>query len=241
MRKSLMLLDELQEIDLKLDGFKGEKDSLLAESALLDGKVSEAEAAIAAKNDELALIEEEKSVIDENLSVETENITRSDARLKEIKTQKEYQAVSKEIATAKKLKLELEDQVLQKIGRAEELRAELAGMEDDLSKLQGNIDQQKSEVRAKIDRLEEDIAQDMKTREGLLTELSPGVIKRYTQLREQRRGIAVVEARAGSCLGCNMNLPPQLYNTLFRSDEIINCPHCQRILVLRQEKSSSGN
>jgi predicted nucleic acid-binding Zn-ribbon protein len=55
-------------------------------------------------------------------------------------------------------------------------------------------------------------------------------------LREQRRGIAVVEARDGSCLGCNMQLPPQLYNSLFRGDDLITCPHCQRVLVLRREE-----
>ena len=48
-----MLLDQLQEIDLKIDGFKGEKDALLAELGRLDGKVAEAEEAIAAKNAEL--------------------------------------------------------------------------------------------------------------------------------------------------------------------------------------------
>ena len=44
-----MLLDQLQEIDLKIDGFKAERDALLAELAALDGKVTEAEETIAAK------------------------------------------------------------------------------------------------------------------------------------------------------------------------------------------------
>ena len=236
MRKSLMVLDELQQIDLKLDGFKGEKDSLLTDLARLDERVAEADAALAAKNGELASVEQEKQSLDESLAAEAENITRSDARLKEIKTQKEYQAVSKEIGTAKKLKVELEDQILQKIGRMEEIRAELAGMEENLASLQENVAGQKSEVQVKIDQLEEGIAKDIEAREELMKGLSPGVIRRYALLREQRRGIAVVEAKGGSCLGCNMNLPPQLYNSLFRGNELITCPHCQRILVLRQEQ-----
>ena len=236
MRKNLKMLDELQEIDLKIDGFKGEKDSLLAELARLDGKVATAEADIADKNNELALFEEEKRSLDDNLIMETDNITRSETRLKEIKTQKEYQAVSKEISTARKLKSELEDQTLQKIGRIEELRAEIVGLEENLDTLKENIVAQKGEVQVKIDQLEEGIAKVVVAREEITKALPPAAMRRYTLLREQRRGIAVVEAKAGSCLGCNMNLPPQLYNTLFRVDELISCPHCQRILVLRQEE-----
>lgn len=235
MQKNLRMLDELQGIDLKIDGFKGERESLLEELAQLDGKVAAAEAGIAEKNNELALFEEEKVSLDESLAAETENIARSDARLKEIKTQKEYQAVSKETSTARKLKAELEEQILQKIGRIDELKVELAGMAENLVALKENIAAQQAEVQEKIDRLEEGIGKDAAAREELVKALPATMIRRYTLLREQRRGIAVVEARAGSCLGCNMNLPPQLYNTLFRGDELITCPHCQRILVLRQE------
>ncbi|MCM2358821.1 MAG: C4-type zinc ribbon domain-containing protein [Geobacteraceae bacterium] len=235
MQKNLKMLDELQGIDLKIDGFKGERETLLEEQAVLDGKVAAAEAAIAEKNNELTLFEEEKVSLDESLAAETENISRSEARLKEIKTQKEYQAVSKEISTARKLKAELEEQILLKIGRIDELKGELAGMAENLAAMNENIAAQKGEVQARIDRLEEGIAQDISAREEIVKLLPAAMTRRYTLLREQRRGIAVVEARAGSCLGCNMNLPPQLYNTLFRGDELITCPHCQRILVLRQE------
>ncbi|MGE3258094.1 MAG: zinc ribbon domain-containing protein, partial [Geobacter sp.] len=73
-------------------------------------------------------------------------------------------------------------------------------------------------------------------REQIVKELSSSVVRRYTQLRSQRRGQALAEAREGSCLGCNMQLPPQLYNTLFKCDELYFCPHCQRILILKQEQ-----
>ena len=235
MRKSLKMLDELQEIDLKIDSFKGEKEGMLQELDLLDGKVAAAESAIALKNAELSAVEEEKRGLEESLAMEAENITRSEGRIKEIKTQKEYQAVSKEITAARKQKAEMEEQILQKIGRTEELKGEIGGLEENLAALQGNIAEQKAEVQSRIDKLDEGIVKDNAARDEIVKGLSSSVIRRYTLLREQRRGLAVVEARGGSCLGCNMNLPPQLYNSLFRGDELITCPHCQRMLVLRQE------
>ncbi len=238
MRQNLKKLDELQEIDLKIDSFKGEKDAFLDEIAVLEGKVAEAQSVIAVKQAELSAIEEEKQQLEETLAAETENIARSEARLKEIKTQKEYQAVSKEISTAKKLKAELEEQVLQKISQLEELKGDIAGKEEDLVSLERNVAEQKSEVQTRIDRLEADIATDITARESVVRGLPASVIKRYNLLREQRRGVAVVEARDGYCLGCNMNLPPQVYNSLFRGDDLITCPHCQRMLVLRQDEKT---
>ena len=237
MRKKLMLLAELQAIDLKIDSFKGEREGMVQEQDLLDSRVAEAESGIALKKAELASVEEEKLGLEEGLALEVENISRSEGRIKEIKTQKEYQAVSKEITAARKQKAEVEEQILQKIARIEELKAEVGGLEENLASLQENVAEQKGEIQAKIDSLDKGIVSDTAAREEIVKGFSSSVIRRYTMLREQRRGLAVADARDGSCLGCNMNLPPQLYNSLFRCDDLITCPHCQRILFLRQEEN----
>ena len=55
MRKNLKLLDELQMMDLKIDGYQGEKEAWQQEIAILDAKVAEAQSAIAQKKEELGL------------------------------------------------------------------------------------------------------------------------------------------------------------------------------------------
>ena len=234
-RKNLEILYELQEIDLKLDGIAGVRDALLAEIEALDQKVTEARQELLVKDEGRALLDAEREGLETTLATESENIVRSEARLKEIKTQKEYLAVSKEIGAARKMKIELEEQLLQKIAQLEELKNDIAERQVNLSTLEGNIDAQKAEVQLKVDALESDISADRAARDEKVRELPAAVIKRYAKLREMRRGVAVVEARDGNCLGCNINLPPQLYNTLFRGDELITCPHCQRMVVYRQQ------
>jgi predicted nucleic acid-binding Zn-ribbon protein len=109
-------------------------------------------------------------------------------------------------------------------------------METDLKTLEENLGAQKNEIMKRIEVEEESSKADAKIRDERIKEIPPGMLKRYEKLREVRRGIAVVEARDGGCLGCNMHIPPQLYNNLFRGEELITCPHCQRILVLKQEQ-----
>lgn len=233
-KKNLETLYELQEVDLKLDGIEGVRNSLLAEIDTLDQKVAEARQELLAREESCAALDAEKEGLEATLATEAENIARSEARLKEIKTQKEYLAVSKEITAARKMKTELEEQLLQKISLADELKGEIAERKSNLDALEGNIAAQKAEVQVKVDALERDITVDQTSRDEKMKTLPPAVVKRYAQLRKMRRGLAVVEARDGSCLGCNINLPPQLYNTLFRGDELITCPHCQRMVVYRQ-------
>jgi hypothetical protein len=160
--------------------------------------------------------------------------------LRDIKTQKEYQAVSKEIAAAKKVKSDLEEQVLQRITRGDELKVIISDKENVLREFDSNSSVLKGELQGKIERLEADIAEVAAAREATAKDVSPSMMKRYLMLREKRQGVAIVEARSGSCLGCNMNLPPQLFNSLYKADNLVACPHCQRLLFLRQEGENAA-
>jgi uncharacterized protein len=237
--KNVKILAQLQEIDLKIDASQLEVGALQAEAELLAARAEEMQQGIAVQQAELEAVAGEKQALEENLAVETEAISRSESRLREIKTQKEYQAVSKEVATAKKVKDELEEQVLQKIAGIEELKASVDLKESELRAFEETAAAQKDELQAKIAQLETVIAADNAVRETTAGGITPSMMKRYATLRERRQGVAIVEARSGSCLGCNMNLPPQLFNSLFKADSLITCPHCQRILFLRQEENTA--
>ena len=79
-----------------------------------------------------------------------------------------------------------------------------------------------AEIEAKIAELRVE-------RDKLAAEVKPDVLKRYGSIR-MRRGLAVVSVRNGTCQGCNMNIPPQLYNVLQRGQTIETCPSCHRII-----------
>jgi len=233
--KNVIILAQLQEIDLKIDSSRGEKQSLMEEIASLEEKVEELKRSVAGYGADLETVEEEKRALEENLTAETGAISRSEGRLRDIKTQKEYQAVSKEIAAAKKVQADLEDQVLQKLNRIEELKSAIADQSKVLEEFETSASSQESELKEKVARLETSITTDLESREATAKLVSPSMMKRYDKLRERRQGVAVAEARSGSCLGCNMNLPPQVFNSLFNADNLVPCPHCQRLLFLRQE------
>ena len=234
MKKRLDLLEQLQQIDLLVDVLKANHTSLLSDMNVIAQSLDSARDGVAVLKDRAAQLEKDKSELEANHAAELENIRRSETNMKEIKTNKEYQAVGREIAAARKQVTELEDQVLQKISQLEELNSEIAGSEAALTELELNTEQRRCEKQAEIDKVQQDEDVDSLRRDTITKELPANLLKRYDSLRSQRRGKAIAIARDGYCLGCNMHLPPQLYNSLFRADEIVTCPHCCRILILQQ-------
>jgi predicted nucleic acid-binding Zn-ribbon protein len=238
--KNVKVLAQLQEIDLKIDSARGEKQALQEGVDSLEKRVEEMRLEIAGQSAELEAVDAEKKAFEENLAAEAEAIARSETRLRDIKTQKEYQAVSKEIAAAKKVKGEVEEQILQKIARSDELKAVIGERERELLELEATATDQKNELLGQIEKLDAIIDENLASREVTAQVISPSMIKKYTMLRERRQGIAIVEARNGSCLGCNMNLPPQLFNSLYKRENLIACPHCQRLLFLHPEEDTES-
>ena len=114
--------------------------------------------------------------------------------------------------------------------RADELKGLRSSIEKD-----GEIARSKmAEVQKKIDALQV-------TRDKVAAGIRPDYLKRYGAIR-MRRGLAVATVRNGTCLGCNMNVPPQLYNTLQRGNTLETCPYCHRIIyweeIMKNESSS---
>lgn len=237
MKKRLEMLEQLQEIDYLIDNLNTARNGLTEEMSGIEQALIEARQELASLEDRVTRLGQEKGELEASQATEQENIRRSETNMKEIKTNKEYQAVGREIAAARKQAAEIEEQTLQKIGLIDELNAEIATRKETLAELEENTSRRRDEKQAEIDKIQQDIDTDAARREGITKELPANLIKRYNALRQQRRGQAVAIARDGYCLGCNMNLPPQLYNSLFRGDELISCPHCQRVLILKQQQS----
>lgn len=233
LKKKLEMLEELQEVDQLIDVLKTRQSGLHDELNEIAHAVDSAREELAAMEGSLARLEQEKGVLEISHAAELENILRAETNMKESKTNKEFQAVGREITAARKQVTDIEEQVLQKIGQIEELSGTVAFKIESLAELTANSSQRTEEKQSEIDKIQQDIDSDVARREALTKEMPASLVKRFSALRDQRRGQAIAIARDGHCLGCNMHLPPQLYNNLFKYEELLTCPHCQRILILK--------
>lgn len=239
MKKKLNLLEELQGIDQTIDGKMAEQTVFKADIKELEQALASVQCSLAEHQSKMADLRRERADLDAAMHTEQENIKRSETNMKEIRTNKEFQAIGREITAARKQVSDLEEQQLQIDTRIEELQATINTCQSELATLADSTQNGSDEKQAAIAALQGIIDAATAKRDVIVKELSSSLVRRYTQLRDQRRGQAVAEARDGSCMGCNMQLPPQLYNTLFKGDEMYFCPHCQRILILKQEPAAA--
>ncbi len=227
------MLEELQEVDQLIDTLKGTLAGLQAEMVGINQGVETAREELTLLETTLSQREAEKKELETTHAAELENIVRSETNMKEIKTNKEFQAVGREITAARKQVGDLEEQLLQKIGAIDELTGEITTKKSQLDELVENTSQRLQEKQGEISHIQADIDTETGRREGVVKTMPASLVKKFTILREQRRGQALAIARDGYCMGCNMHLPPQLYNNLYKNEELLACPHCQRILILK--------
>lgn len=237
MKEKLSLLEELQTLDSTIDGKRISQNTLRTEIVEHEQSVAAFRQTHETSVAQMADLERQKGELENALAAELENIKRSESHVKEIRTNKEFQAVGREISTARKQVGELEEQILALTARIDEVQGSLTAQQAELGSREDTVNAAAAEKGGMISALQHEIDAATTDREAIVTKLPANLVRRYQQLREQRRGQALAEVQGGSCLGCNMHLPPQLYNTLFRGDELLFCPHCQRILVLKQEQA----
>ncbi|MDD2897788.1 MAG: C4-type zinc ribbon domain-containing protein [Desulfuromonadaceae bacterium] len=236
MKKKLDMLEELQEVDQQIDALKEAQSGLEAELSGINQGVERVREEVALLEVNLTKLESEKAELESTHAAELENITRSESNMKEIKTNKEFQAVGREITAARKQVTDLEELLLQKISQIEESSTELAAKKSTCDELAENSAQRVAAKQAEIDAIQSKIDADIERRENVTKGMPASLVKKFTILREQRRGRALAIARDGYCMGCNMHLPPQLYNNLYKYEELLACPHCQRILILKLQQ-----
>ncbi len=232
MQKQLQLLRDLQELDTEKKAVENEQQTGLNEQMALKAELDRLQGMVDSLAGEISILGGEKAELVNIMALEQENVERSESRLPQIKTQKEYVAVLKEVDTANKLAKESQSSIDAKNEILESLVADKAEKDDELAASTEQADARCAEIDASLVAVNKKLAEMDRQRGVFLEELPKSLRKRYELLMARRAGVAVVEARGGACLGCHMHLPPQMFNSLFIINEVQSCPHCNRLLFV---------
>lgn len=230
MREHMEKLAVLQTLDIKIRGMQREKDEIPTRLAALEGEFKKEEEKVQGQKAELDRLLKDRRHKEKELEEEVERAKKTEARAFEIKTNKEYQAVLKEIEGAKKLNRQREEEILGILERFEELQKVARQGEKELEAKRKEYQRQLSELQQRAAQFEQKMAAEVKERDERQKGIPPDLLSKYRMLLEKRQGIAVAPVSNGVCQACNMNLRPQLYIELQKQQTLILCPNCSRIL-----------
>jgi len=133
LREKLKALEELQQIDLDATGVRGEAEGIPVRRAEIDAVLAVAKKAYEAEKSRIEDNERERRQIESLLGMERDKVKKWEARLGDIKTPREYAALSREIDIARKTNDSQSEQLRQLATTAIELRKVLDTSADALS------------------------------------------------------------------------------------------------------------
>jgi predicted nucleic acid-binding Zn-ribbon protein len=236
LKEQLELLWELQRIDLSLKNIKEERDQYPKEIKKLDEKQNIEKERIQKEREKVEALEKERRQREGRLSMEQEKIKRTEARMFEVKTNKEYQALLNEIEGLKNACSKEEEEILQIMDEIDELRKNLSKREKEMAISLEKVEAERSGLQERMAQGEKIWEREMERREVLSKQLESQLSKLYSTLKEKRQGVGVVTVKDGTCQGCFVNVPPQMYIEVQKNNSLIRCPHCNRILYWEGER-----
>ncbi len=240
MHQDLQNLIQLQALDLDADRARRRIADLPAAQQALDARVAEHTAAVAAVKERIAAAQAARREIEKELAGVQGRLSKYKGQLMEVKTNKEYQAMQKEMSTAEHEVRAHEDKLLDHMEYAETFAAELKTGEQALKAAQADAVREQTALDAERLALEADLARLTAARGGVVATLSREALMLFERVAHGRRGIAVAEARDGLCTVCHVRLRPQMYNEVRRNDGLHQCDSCTRILYYVAPPASGG-
>lgn len=230
MLPELERLVALQELDKEILALSSNLDRLPQELREKDQEMSALEAEKSALSQELESLKKQLKEMEAEVTDLEEAIKASRQRLMDISKELELKAMLKEIGFREDQRDQKETRVLELLDQVETQNQAVTEKEEALKQLQKGYKRQAADVEAQVDELEQKRSVLMEKRNILQQELPGQLLKRYEFIRQRRNGSAISEVREGVCLGCHMNILPQQFIDLQKGEELIQCPHCQRIL-----------
>ncbi|MCG8633178.1 MAG: C4-type zinc ribbon domain-containing protein [Desulfobacterales bacterium] len=229
-KPDIATLVKLQEAETEVVRLQEVLERVENEKNKLASRLKQFETALNENQEELERAQ--KACRDNELEIKTidERIVKSNENLRNVTTNKEYQVLLREVDDNKKRKDALETELLELMDEREkssgivtESQKEYQMLEEQIRSEQAEIEKRSSEDRALLNEY-------LEQQEEIGKTLDPKLMDRFRRISKMNQGSAVTQASEAVCMGCFMNIPPQMYIEVQRGNELVSCPQCSRIL-----------
>ncbi|MBR1937641.1 MAG: hypothetical protein IJ836_01640 [Spirochaetales bacterium] len=226
---------------------------VLKKKFALEREIEELPKNLSGKRSELIKANEEFLALTKkyNLAKETANRTAldyetafnqrvsSEKKMESVTTQREFDALSKEIEEAKitetglnKAKKATQEEVDNLAALVSEKQAALDAMTAEVSSQEAELEAQVNEKKAEIASYEE-TCQEIKA-QGI----ADSIYSKFASIVKNKNGLGIVPVHGQVCQGCNMILPVQFVNDVHIGNSTMYCPYCSRILFYEESEDA---
>ena len=235
MNPHLRPLIDLQALDLRMAEIKEHHRKLPVLLETAQAPLNNTTQRVTELSVSLETANKERRALEKDLEAHESQTEKLRTRLSELKTNKEYQAHLFEIEMANKRKSEIEDRILAYMEKIDQQQKDMKEAQAHKAEAEKQFAQEKSTLDAQQATLTAELADIEQKHKDIAVKVEKALLTRYNKLKVGRKDQALAPVRNGICFGCRLQLPPQLIAEVKRSNELLTCNYCQRILYWEGE------
>ncbi len=239
MNKHLQELIELSKLDKSIDDF----------TPIIEAAQKKLERRVA-KRDEISARMEEVNTQIKDIKIKiasyegqivslNEQLSLGAKKFKEVKSEKELQALQMEEELAKEKIRHANEEIDRQNSILEKKEATLVEISAELEVANEELEKVSAEVSAKMESIEEEKAKLFVQRENRIITIDQKILSFYEKIRIWANNSTVVPVRKQACYGCYMKLNDSAYAEVIKSEDICTCHHCGRILYIEPQTADS--
>lgn len=231
MENKLRLLYSLQQIDNNLDEIEELKGDLPGIVRDLEEKKSNLLSHLAELETTMRSSFSGRDNADSEIVSLQEKMTKYKTQQFEVKTNREYDALTREIDYAGNEIARLEKDMESLENKATVARNDIETVKKELETLEEDLKEKREELAEVSKTTEDEERKYTHEREKVVVRINKEDLAVYSRIRKAKRGKAVVPVRRGACGGCFNKVPPQKLLELRQHKYVYTCERCGRILV----------
>jgi predicted nucleic acid-binding Zn-ribbon protein len=233
-------LVELQKIDLRIAEAKEHQRRIPERLASAAAPLREAQRVLSDATLAIERVTKERRSHEKDLEAHEERIGKMKDRAAQLKTNQEYQAHLFEVELANKKKGEIEEQILLAMEQIEQLQRQAKEAQSKVADAERLFTDENRLLEEENRRLAAQLAELEHKQQACVARVEKPLLDRYTKLKITRKDRALAAVKDGICLGCRLQLPPQLVAQVKRMQDLHTCPYCHRLLYWEADPSADG-
>ena len=236
LKEQISKLVALQAIDTQIYNLETEKNSKPEEMKKLDAAFEDKKQHLAELEKKLLDLQKQKKDKELDLASKEETIKKNQTQLYQLKTNKEYAAMLKEIEGTKADISVIEDGILGIMEQADTVKEDIAKEKEVLKTEEVKLNAEKNKVQARVKEIDDKLAQLKAERSRAMEGIDTKIMGQYDRIMKGRDSLAISQVKNNACQGCFMNVPPQVINLIKMYDRLVVCEVCQRILYIDENE-----
>jgi hypothetical protein len=227
----LKILYELQLIDDQLDELEELRGDLPNTVMELESRLKTLQNEVKEKDLKRAESLKKRELNEELMKKLIENQKKFKAQLYQVRNNKEYDALTKEIDHNEEqvAKLEAENDAL--ADQSKQLSAEIEEQEPHIEELEKELKVKEAELKEIIKANEKEENKLLAERKKIEAKVKKPDYSAYSRIRKAKKGKAVATIKRSACSGCHNIVPSQRQLEIRRNNKLFFCEYCGRILV----------